>query len=142
MNIQAPDIKRSNTHYKTPEEAFAARTVKDEISGCLNWTGCHNSNGYGNIRVGGQLISAHRFAWEQAHGPIPNSLHCLHRCDNRKCCNANHPKGGTHPRAKLVEADIPRIRADTRLHRIIAADYGVDRTTISDIKRVKIWRHV
>lgn len=36
---------------------------------------------------------------------------------------------------KIALADIPKIVADTRTHKVIAADYGVTRAAISNIKR-------
>ena len=44
--------------------------------------------------------------------------------------------------AKLTAADIPAIRADTRAHRTIAADYGVAHATIGAVKRRKMWPHI
>ncbi|HLS02899.1 MAG TPA: HNH endonuclease signature motif containing protein [Beutenbergiaceae bacterium] len=37
------------------------------------------------------MESAHRFAWEQVHGPIPDGLHVDHKehCDPA-CCNVEH----------------------------------------------------
>lgn len=50
--------------------------------------------------------------------------------------------GERHGHAKLTEQQIILIRADTRLHREIATNYGVSRTLISMIKRRSIWVHV
>lgn len=43
------------------------------------------------MRVGGKSILAHRFAWEQEHGPIPKGMHLDHRyhCD-LACCETSH----------------------------------------------------
>jgi len=35
-----------------------------------------------------KTITASRFAWTLANGPIPYGMHVLHRCDNRECCTA------------------------------------------------------
>lgn len=51
-------------------------------------------------------------------------------------------RGEQNGRAKLTEADVSAIRASTETHREIAAQFGVDRSTISDIRRREIWRHV
>ena len=51
-------------------------------------------------------------------------------------------RGESNGRAKLKDSDIPLIRADIRVQRIIALDYGVDQVLISLIKRRKIWVHV
>ena len=69
-----------------PAERLAARLV-EQSSGCIEWTGCVDGNGYGNIRVNGKNMLTHRFAWELANGPIPIGLGVLHHCDNPPCCN-------------------------------------------------------
>ena len=72
----------------TPGERFAARA---EWQGeCLVWTGSPDSSGYGSLRVGGRSKFAHRYAWEQAHGPIPDGLTVDHLCFNTLCVNVGH----------------------------------------------------
>src|SRR5690606_21541386 len=58
--------------YATPEEAFEARTEPLAWSGCLVWTGHLNHAGYGRLWVDGRMVLAHRYAWEQENGPIPD----------------------------------------------------------------------
>lgn len=43
---------------------------------------------------------------------------------------------------KLTEKDVRAIRADTRIHREIAADYGVVKSMVAMIKRKEAWKHV
>lgn len=50
-------------------------------------------------------------------------------------------KGELSPTAKLTQIQVDAIRQDGRLHRLIAADYGVCRATVSHIKRRLIWNH-
>jgi hypothetical protein len=50
--------------------------------------------------------------------------------------------GESNGNAKLTEADIPTIRADKRIQRVIAAEYGVSPQHIERIKNRKTWKHI
>ena len=75
-------------HYSTPEEAFAART--ERRGKCLIWTGAKDNTGYGRLQVNGRLATAHRYAYEEAHGPIPDGMVIDHICHKRTCVNVDH----------------------------------------------------
>lgn len=74
--------------FKTPGESFTARTAV--IQGCLVWTGAVKDNGYGAMWDGKRVIRPHRWAYEQAHGPIPAGADIDHTCGNRLCCEITH----------------------------------------------------
>jgi hypothetical protein len=63
---------------------------------CWEWKGERTAKGYGRFDVAGRHIRAHRFAWELAHGPIPEGMFALHHCDNPPCCNPAHLFEGTN----------------------------------------------
>ena len=94
-------------------------------------------------------------------GPRPKGMECCHndgnpwnnhlsnlRWDTPRNNQLDRVKHGTSNRgercaaAKLTEAQVRAIRADSRLQREIAADYGVRENTISRIKSGKRWAHL
>lgn len=52
---------------------------------CIETTWSRDPDGYGHRRIDGVTRNAHRYAWEQAHGPIPDGMWVLHHCDNPPC---------------------------------------------------------
>ena len=51
---------------------------------------------YGYLHMSdGRFVDAHRGMWERRHGPIPDGLWVLHRCDNPPCCEDSHLYLGT-----------------------------------------------
>lgn len=79
-----------------PVAVLWERTQKSE--GCWEWNGGTDNNGYGIISGGGNgagNIKTHRLAWAISTGePIPDGLHVLHTCDNRRC--VRNDELGTH----------------------------------------------
>lgn len=78
---------------KTLRERLLGRLIIDP-SGCLLWSGCLNSRGYGVISVDGKRELVHRVAWQMENGPIPEGLTIDHvrarGCRHKRCGNVAH----------------------------------------------------
>lgn len=105
--------------------SFWQKVDKGTEDGCWIWTGARHRKGYGRFAVANRRkVYAHRYSWELAHGPIPDGLFVLHRCDNPPCVNPGHlflgtnqdnmrdaaAKGRLVSRAKLTEAIVTSMR--------------------------------
>ena len=90
MHYQRERKGSTGRRFSSPEESFLARTEPLLWSGCLIWTGGLHPSGHGLIRLRGQMVGAHRFAWEQEYGPIPDGMQVDHICHNRACCEVSH----------------------------------------------------
>lgn len=80
--------KRPRRKVKEPDRFWP----KVEKTGpCWIWTACLNEAGYGQFsKIGRRLISAHRWSWEQEHGPVPDGLELDHLCRNHACVRPDH----------------------------------------------------
>ena len=69
-------------------ERFEAKVTKTGT--CWLWGACVRSDGYGWFSVGGRSMAAHRYAYEQYVGPIPDGMALDHLCRVRRCVNPRH----------------------------------------------------
>ena len=145
---------------------FWSSVDRREQSKCWVWTRGKLPEGYGQLRVHGRNILAHRHAWELTNGPIPTYRLVLHACDNPSCCNPAHlflgsqrdnvrdmiekgrrpcfsvyHIGEKNSRAKLT--DVLAIRKEAEIgatSTILGPKYNVAPRTIRDIVSRKTWR--
>lgn len=136
------------------QERLDTLSVPEPNTGCRLWIGALQTGGYGKLGVAGKFKRAHRLAYEEAHGGIPDDLQVCHRCDTPGCIELAHLFLGTcrdnaadkwakgrapsypgelAPRAKLTADDIREVRRLNSVgvgYRKLAKRYGVHRTTI------------
>lgn len=124
---------------------------------CWIWQRTTLPAGYGRM---GANNYAHRVYYERFVGPIPEGLVLDHLCNHPSCVNPAHLEPVTHqeniirgrvrcPRigrqqgVKLTAAQVNEIRRSIQANisaANLAAEYGVTRQTIHDIKQGKTWR--
>jgi len=124
---------------------------------CWLWISHTNKKGYGQIRVNGKIVKAHRFSYQQFIGPIPEGLHVLHKCDIPNCVNPKHlwigtnfdnqqdsARKGRSSNCKLTPDDVREIRKRHPNEKGIdlAKEFNVSGSLIGMIASGKRWSHI
>lgn len=149
------DTKKSHADEKT---RFYRAFLKAE-NGCWNWIQYIDTYGYGGFAQ----KKAHRKSWQIHNGVIPDGLHVLHKCDNRKCVNPNHlflgtnadnmadkmrknrnivgkrHQGASNINAKLTNEQAIFIFMSSLSYNKLAEQFNVCETTIANIKKGKTY---
>jgi hypothetical protein len=110
-------------------------------SPCWIWQGRKDRLGYGRLKT---KTVAHRWAYEQKHGPLSPKLHLDHLCEQPSCVNPDHLRPITpaeHKRrhSKLTWEQVEEIRRATTTQKEAAALYGVTEGHIGTIRRGESW---
>jgi hypothetical protein len=147
-------------------DRLVAKIEKTET--CWIWTGCLTAKGYGRITVRGKTVCfAHRVAYEQFVGPIPDGMIVRHDCDNPRCVNPRHlvigtckensedmvkrgrvSRGTRHPCAKLTPEIVLEIRKLYQPYsrefgcKGLGKKYGVAESAIHNVISGKNWSFI
>lgn len=142
------------------------KSTAKEIVCKVKSNGCHElishqGKDYPTICRNNKIQGVHRYVYEQNYGQIPKDLFVYHKCDNPKCCNPEHlflgtiqdnnkdsynknrhVHGETHGASKLTEENVSEIRNSSKTGKELAQELNVSETTISDIRKMKTWKHI
>lgn len=138
-------------------ERFWPKVQHGTADECWLWTAALKESGYGQFMINSlsrKPLKAHRISWELAHGSIPDGLHVLHHCDNRRCVNPSHLFLGTNDdnirdmiakgRNRMVPAEINRAKT----HCPSGHPYDTERRRVDGARQCSIcqrnpsWRKV
>jgi DNA-binding CsgD family transcriptional regulator len=128
------------------------RLKVDRSTGCWEFQGNRYADGYGQIKVDGRNVRAHRLSYSLLNGEIPAGMIVCHSCDNPPCCNPDHLFIGNHQdnandkvskRRQAKGSSLPQSKVDSDMNlkikelynqglsqRAIGKKIGVSKTTV------------
>ncbi len=147
---------------------FMSKVAVNEDSGCWEWTGARDKDGYGWFRANKKMVRSHRGAFEIFKGLIKYGNYVCHKCDNPSCVNPYHlfqgtntdnmkdmsakgrgkkQNGESNSSSKLTEKTVLLLRDFMERNGRGSANFlarwiGVSRRHLNKIKRRQTWRHI
>lgn len=150
--------------YKEYKKAFCSDMCRflfyvEKTDNCWLWNGAKHKTGYGKLCFqGNKTDTAHRVSFKLFKGPIEDGLYACHTCDNPSCVNPDHLWLGTaqdnktdqiekeRGLIKLFPMDVVKIRElwgkSGWSNKKLCEEFNVTATTISNIIKRKLWKHV
>lgn len=142
------------------EDRLAMRTIKTD--GC--WLFGTPGNGYGKLQIEGRTVAAHRYAYEVAHGAIPDGAVVRHSCDTPRCVRPDHlslgspmdnsrdmtrrarqARGVRQGSVKLTDAQVLELRELRRAgvtYRTLAHKFAISPSQASSVATGHDWGHL
>jgi hypothetical protein len=133
-----------------------------DLSTCWEYKLGVNEDGYGSMCVDGKKDRIHRLMFRWFFPDVACDV-VRHLCNNPRCCNPQHLRGGTqldnirdrvlagrdgfhkgtaNGRSKLNEQSVLEIRNSSESYTVLASRYGVSKTVIKNVKLRLSWKHV
>lgn len=135
--IPGPRYHLEDRGYKTP---------------CHIWEGALDGHGYGQRRHNGKLASAHRVAYEEEFGPIPEGLHLDHLCRVVQCIRADHgepvpqivnTRRGAHIKLSAEKVrEIRLLRSRGMKYRELAEQFSVSMSLVNGVIHSRVWADI
>jgi len=155
------EIRAVDIAPQTEAGFWALVRISYEPPFCWLWQGMVEGE-YGRFKLpDGRKVQAHRLAYALSNGCIRADRVVRHTCDVGLCVSPYHTLSGTDAEniadrdlrgrtargergggAVLTDEQAAAIKTDSRIARIIAADYGIHKSTVAKIKSGVNWRHV
>ena len=144
------------------EERFWSKVWKRAPHYCWHWMASTSAYGYGQFRLSGRTLLAHRVSYKLTHGTLRSDQIVCHKCDTPSCVNPNHlwlgslgdnnadrhakgrssggaQAGSRNPMARLTDDEAREIAESTGPLKEVAAKYGIPFQTVSGIRRGRLW---
>lgn len=84
-------------HRRNTLVTILMRTPINPTTGCWEWTGYKNKQGYGQVQYEGKLHLTHRLLYQKLNKvELSRDEFVCHRCDNPLCNNLEHLFIGSH----------------------------------------------